>query len=149
MEKCGLERRSVNNIEINPEMCKNLETAVPKILDWISTSPIRAEGTILKILGFGKGFVPLYLQTVRWGIVIEVSGIRNPGNDAFRRDCIINALFCDLHTELVENFTGLGQQDIAASAIHTPERNLRLQSPSRRPLDPPCFTPRLHHSSRR
>jgi len=38
-------------------------------------------------------------------------------NDAFRRDCTINALFCDLHTELAENFTGPSIQDIAARAI--------------------------------
>ena len=52
MEKCGFERRSVTNIVSNPDMYKHLETAVPKILGWVSTSSIRGEGTILKIFGF-------------------------------------------------------------------------------------------------
>jgi len=54
MEKCGFERRSMNNIEINPEMSKNLETAVPKIVGWMSTLSILGEVTSLKIFGFSK-----------------------------------------------------------------------------------------------
>jgi len=54
METCGFERRSMNNIEINPEMSKNLETAVPKIVGWMSTLSILGERTSLKIFRFSK-----------------------------------------------------------------------------------------------
>ena len=37
MEKYGFERCGVSNTERNPEMCKNLGAAIPKILGWIST----------------------------------------------------------------------------------------------------------------
>jgi len=49
MEKCGFEPRGVNNIDINTEIPKHLETAVLKIPGWISAWAIRGEGTILKI----------------------------------------------------------------------------------------------------
>jgi len=54
MEECGFESRSMNIIEINPEISKNLETAVPKIVGWMSTLSILGERTSLKIFRFSK-----------------------------------------------------------------------------------------------
>ena len=54
MEECGFESRSMNIIEINPEISKNLETAVPKIVGWMSTLSILGERTSVKIFRFSK-----------------------------------------------------------------------------------------------
>ncbi|KAG0127542.1 tRNA nucleotidyltransferase [Tuber indicum] len=62
-----------------------------------------------------------HLETAIWeteGWKIDFVNLRKQG--AFRRDCTINALFYNLHTELVEDFTGLGIQDLAGRLIRTP-----------------------------
>ncbi|KAE9336977.1 hypothetical protein PF008_g12764 [Phytophthora fragariae] len=43
-----------------------------------------------------------------------------PEDDASRRDLTINALFYNLHTREVEDFTGKGVQDLTAGVIRTP-----------------------------
>lgn len=43
-----------------------------------------------------------------------------PIEDASRRDITINALFYNLHTQQVEDFTGQGLADLAAGVIRTP-----------------------------
>lgn len=43
-----------------------------------------------------------------------------PIEDALRRDITINALFYNLHTQQVEDFTGQGLADLAAGVIRTP-----------------------------
>jgi tRNA nucleotidyltransferase (CCA-adding enzyme) len=43
-----------------------------------------------------------------------------PQGDAARRDLTINALFYNLHTKEVEDFTTLGMADISNSLIRTP-----------------------------
>lgn len=43
-----------------------------------------------------------------------------PIEDASRRDITINALFYNLHTQQVEDFTGKGLDDLAAGIIRTP-----------------------------
>jgi len=79
MEKCGLESRSVNNIEINPEMSKHLETAIPKVLgldiDFVNvrrgncSEDTRIQQTICFTLS----------STITWGILTAALGIPNPG----------------------------------------------------------------------
>ena len=43
-----------------------------------------------------------------------------PKEDAERRDLTINALFYNLHTERVEDFTGWGLRDVEDGIIRTP-----------------------------
>jgi tRNA nucleotidyltransferase/poly(A) polymerase len=92
----------LHKIEANPEKSKNLETATTKIM------------------GIDLDLVNLRKETYN-----EVS--RNPEmefgtaeEDAMRRDATVNAMFYNLHTCQVEDFTGRGHDDMAAKTIRTP-----------------------------
>ncbi|CBX93717.1 similar to tRNA nucleotidyltransferase [Plenodomus lingam JN3] len=92
----------LHKIEANPEKSKNLETATTKIL------------------GIDLDLVNLRKETYN-----EVS--RNPQmefgtaeEDAMRRDATVNAMFYNLHTCEVEDFTKRGHEDMAARIIRTP-----------------------------
>ncbi|EMD86271.1 hypothetical protein COCC4DRAFT_135187 [Bipolaris maydis ATCC 48331] len=92
----------LHKIEANPEKSKNLETATTKIM------------------GIDLDLVNLRKETYN-----EVS--RNPQmefgtaeEDAMRRDATVNAMFFNLHTCQVEDFTGRGHADMAAKIIRTP-----------------------------
>jgi tRNA nucleotidyltransferase (CCA-adding enzyme) len=92
----------LHKIEANPEKSKNLETATTKIM------------------GIDLDLVNLRKETYN-----EVS--RNPQmefgtaeEDAVRRDATVNAMFFNLHTCQVEDFTQKGFADMAAKIIRTP-----------------------------
>ncbi|KAH7115984.1 tRNA nucleotidyltransferase [Dendryphion nanum] len=92
----------LHKIEANPEKSKNLETATTKIL------------------GLDIDLVNLRKETYN-----EIS--RNPEiefgtpeEDAMRRDATINAMFYNLNTQVIEDFTGCGFEDMAAKIIRTP-----------------------------
>jgi tRNA nucleotidyltransferase (CCA-adding enzyme) len=92
----------LHKIEANPEKSKNLETATTKIM------------------GIDLDLVNLRKETYN-----EVS--RNPQmefgtaqEDAMRRDATVNAMFYNLHTCQVEDFTQQGFDDMAAKIIRTP-----------------------------
>jgi tRNA nucleotidyltransferase (CCA-adding enzyme) len=92
----------LHKIEANPEKSKNLETATTKIM------------------GIDLDLVNLRKETYN-----EVS--RNPQmefgtaeEDAMRRDATVNAMFYNLHTCQVEDFTQRGFDDMAAKIIRTP-----------------------------
>ncbi|KAH6882246.1 tRNA nucleotidyltransferase [Alternaria rosae] len=92
----------LHKIEANPEKSKNLETATTKIM------------------GIDLDLVNLRKETYN-----EVS--RNPEmefgtaeEDAMRRDATVNAMFYNLHTCQVEDFTGRGHEDMASRIIRTP-----------------------------
>jgi tRNA nucleotidyltransferase (CCA-adding enzyme) len=92
----------LHKIEANPEKSKNLETATTKIM------------------GIDLDLVNLRKETYN-----EVS--RNPEmefgtaeEDAMRRDATVNAMFYNLHTCQVEDFTQQGFDDMAAKVIRTP-----------------------------
>jgi tRNA nucleotidyltransferase (CCA-adding enzyme) len=92
----------LHKIEANPEKSKNLETATTNIM------------------GIDVDLVNLRKETYN-----EVS--RNPQmefgtaeEDAVRRDATVNAMFFNLHTCQVEDFTGQGFDDMAAKIIRTP-----------------------------
>lgn len=89
-------------IEANPEKSKHLETATTKVL------------------GFDIDLVNLRKETY-------TDDSRNPTvefgtaeEDALRRDSTINALFYNLETSEVEDFTGRGFQDMEHKVIKTP-----------------------------
>ncbi|KAI4627835.1 hypothetical protein J4E80_001969 [Alternaria sp. BMP 0032] len=92
----------LHKIQANPEKSKNLETATTKIL------------------GIDLDLVNLRKETYN-----EVS--RNPEmefgtaeEDAMRRDATVNAMFYNIHTCQVEDFTGQGHKDMASKIIRTP-----------------------------
>ncbi|KAF2129557.1 tRNA nucleotidyltransferas-like protein [Dothidotthia symphoricarpi CBS 119687] len=92
----------LHKIAANPEKSKNLETANTKILG-----------------------IEIDLVNLRKEVYNEIS--RNPEmefgtaeEDAVRRDATINAMFYNLHTCQVEDFTGQGFDDMAAHIIRTP-----------------------------
>lgn len=104
LKKHALEAKDLGNLHkilANPEKSKHLETATTKIF------------------GFDVDFVNLRKETYS-------DDSRNPQmefgtaeEDALRRDATINALFYNLGTDLVEDFTS-GIQDLAARRIRTP-----------------------------
>ena len=92
----------LSKIEANPEKSKHLETATTKVL------------------GFDIDLVNLRKETY-------TNDSRNPKvefgtaeEDALRRDSTINALFYNLQTSEVEDFTGRGFQDMQRKVIKTP-----------------------------
>lgn len=92
----------LHTIKANPEASKNLETAT------------------IKVMGIDLDLVNLRKETYD-----EVS--RNPQmefgtaeEDAMRRDATVNAMFYNLHTQQIEDFTKRGFEDMEAKIIRTP-----------------------------
>jgi tRNA nucleotidyltransferase/poly(A) polymerase len=86
----------------NPEKSKHLETAKIRVSDiWIDVVNLRGED---------------YDTDSR----IPKMRIGTPEEDAYRRDLTINSLFYNLHTELVEDFTKRGVEDLKAGIARTP-----------------------------
>lgn len=92
----------VHKIEANPEKSKHLETVTTKL--------------------FG---LDIDLVNLRKETYTEHS--RNPQmefgtaeEDALRRDATVNAMFYNLNTEKLEDFTGLGRVDMEKKLIRTP-----------------------------
>ncbi|KFY47092.1 hypothetical protein V494_00181 [Pseudogymnoascus sp. VKM F-4513 (FW-928)] len=86
----------------NPDMSKDLETAVGKV--------------------FGLDVDLVNLRTE-----VYIANSRTPKmefgtarEDAFRRDATINALFYNLDKQQLKDFTGMGLDDMAANIIRTP-----------------------------
>ncbi|EZF23281.1 hypothetical protein H112_03996 [Trichophyton rubrum D6] len=92
----------LHKIAANPEKSKHLET------------------TTIRVFGFDVDLVNLRKETY-------TDTSRNPQvefgtaeEDALRRDATVNALFYNLHTGEVEDFTGMGLSDMEAKLIRTP-----------------------------
>lgn len=119
----------LHKIEANPEKSKNLETATTKIM------------------GIDLDLVNLRKETYN-----EVS--RNPQmefgtaeEDAMRRDATVNAMFYNLHTCEVEDFTKRGHEDMAAGIIRTPlEPYQTFKDDPLRVLRLIRFASRLHYT---
>lgn len=89
-------------IEANPEKSKHLETAT------------------MKVLGFDIDLVNLRKETYTNDSRNPTVEFGSPEEDALRRDSTINALFYNLQTSEVEDFTGRGFQDMERKIIKTP-----------------------------
>ena len=89
-------------IEANPEKSKHLETVTTRIL-----------GLEIDLVNLRK---ENYTEDSR-NPTMEFG---TPTDDALRRDATINALFYNLSTEEVEDFTGRGLQDLKRKIIKTP-----------------------------
>lgn len=97
------ERFHYNTIHRNVEQSKHLETATAHFM------------------GLDLDFVNLrseeYAENSR---IPETMRFGTPKEDAERRDLTINSLFYNLHTETVEDFTGMGLNDMKNGIIRTP-----------------------------
>jgi tRNA nucleotidyltransferase (CCA-adding enzyme) len=104
MKKHSLEAKdlgSLHKILANPEKSKHLETATTRIF------------------GFDVDFVNLRKETYSEDSRNPQMEFGTAEEDALRRDATINALFYNLHTDQVEDFS-TGLEDLAAHRIRTP-----------------------------
>ena len=101
MEASGMATHSIGKIKANPEQSKHLETATMLIKgSWVDFVNLRSEE-------YGESR-------------IAVSKPGTPQEDAERRDLTINALFYNINTRSIEDFTGQGLRDLADGTIRTP-----------------------------
>ena len=94
---------STAKIEANPEMSKHLETATAKF--WKSLE---------------VDFVNTRTETYSEQSRTPQMKYGSPKDDAERRDATINALFYNLHSTEIEDFTGRGLNDLENRLIKTP-----------------------------
>jgi tRNA nucleotidyltransferase/poly(A) polymerase len=100
--KLGNQKGSgLHKIEANPEKSKHLETVTTKIY------------------GLDIDLVNLRKETYSKDSRNPQMEFGTPQEDAERRDATVNALFYNLHTEVVEDFIG-GCKDMEAKMIRTP-----------------------------
>ena len=103
LSKEGKETISVGVVLKNPEKSKHLETATMKVGSfWIDFVNLRAEE---------------YTQDSR---IPDLMRIGTAAEDAFRRDLTINALFYNINTGHVEDWTGRGISDLRKGVVATP-----------------------------
>lgn len=93
---------SLAKISANPEKSKHLETAT------------------IKVLGLDIDLVNLRKETYSEVSRNPVMEFGSPEEDALRRDATVNALFYNLQTGQVEDFTGRGLEDLDGQVIKTP-----------------------------
>jgi len=99
----GQETISVGVVLKNPEKSKHLETATMKVGKfWIDFVNLRAEE---------------YTEDSR---IPDLMRIGTAHEDAYRRDLTINALFYNINTGQVEDFTGRGVDDLKKGVVATP-----------------------------
>ena len=102
MKKNNLEVHTIGIISANPEQSKHLETANLRIFNnSIDCVNLRAESYT----------TTSRIPTIRFGTPLE---------DSLRRDFTINALFYNVTSELIEDFTGKGINDLNSGIIRTP-----------------------------
>lgn len=89
-------------IQKNPDQSKHLETAT------------------MRVQGMWLDLVNLRTETYSHDSRIPDVQIGTPKEDALRRDLTINALFYNIGTRSLEDFTGKGFDDIRARLIRTP-----------------------------
>src|SRR5690606_4136775 len=100
--------RSVYKVERNPEKGKHLETATTKVFDLdIDFVNLRGNSYGESAASAGSG---TSLRTE----------IGSPQEDAMRRDATVNALFYNLNTSEIEDFTGKGLEDLEKGILRTP-----------------------------
>ncbi|KKZ67627.1 hypothetical protein EMCG_06687 [[Emmonsia] crescens] len=92
----------IHKIEKNPEKSKHLETATTRIF------------------GLDIDLVNLRKETYTDDSRNPLVEMGTPAEDALRRDATVNALFYNIHTGMIEDFTGKGLQDMENKIIRTP-----------------------------
>ncbi|OMO88926.1 hypothetical protein CCACVL1_08108 [Corchorus capsularis] len=105
LSSVGEEPRGIAVIQSNPEQSKHLQTARMRLFDlWIDFVNLRSEDYS------ENSRIP---TEMRFGTAKE---------DAYRRDLTINSLFYNINTNLVEDFTNRGIEDLKFGRIVTPLR---------------------------
>jgi tRNA nucleotidyltransferase (CCA-adding enzyme) len=102
MQSNGFHMSQVSKIQMNPEKSKHLETATARVL------------------GQDVDFVNLRSETYHEHSRNPQVEFGTPLEDALRRDLTINALFYNLHTNQVEDFSGHGLKDLEDRFARTP-----------------------------
>ncbi|KAJ2726780.1 CCA tRNA nucleotidyltransferase, mitochondrial [Coemansia sp. Benny D115] len=102
LQDTGHPVRTIAKISQNPERSKHLETATTSVL------------------GLLVDFVNLRSEIYNSDSRIPQISYGTPSEDAFRRDITINALFYNIHTKQVEDFTARGLDDLRAGIVRTP-----------------------------
>lgn len=92
----------IGKIAANPEQSKNLETATARVL------------------GFDLDFVNLRKEVYEGTNRIPLMSFGTPLEDAMRRDITVNALFYNVHTSSVEDWTQHGLADLRDGIVRTP-----------------------------
>lgn len=92
----------IGKIAANPEQSKNLETATARVL------------------GLDLDFVNLRKEEYEGTSRIPVMSFGTPFEDAMRRDITVNAMFYNVHTHRVEDWTEHGWEDLQAGLVRTP-----------------------------
>lgn len=92
----------LHKIEANPEKSKHLETVTTKIL------------------GLDIDLVNLRKETYSDDSRNPQMEFGTPEEDALRRDATVNAMFYNITTREIEDFTGKGHNDMANKVIRTP-----------------------------
>ena len=98
----GYETHRLAVITANPDQSKHIETAV------------------VKVLGFDIDFVNLRSETYSEESRIPSIQFGSPAEDAERRDFTINALFYNIDTQMIEDYTKKGLSDLSLRIIRTP-----------------------------
>lgn len=97
-----VEMSHIGVIAANPDQSKHLEAATVRVLgQWIDFVHLRSEK---------------YVDNSR---IPDVS-LGTPEEDARRRDFTMNALFYNITTDVIEDFTGQGIDDLNAGIVRTP-----------------------------
>lgn len=97
---------NLHNVARNPEKSKNLETAM------------------VKIFGLDLDFVNLRKEVYADNSRNPIMEFGTAEEDAFRRDATINAVFYNLNSDEIEDYTG-GVADMEAKLIKTPLEPLK------------------------
>lgn len=92
----------IGKIAANPEQSKNLETATARVL------------------GFDLDFVNLRKEVYEGTHRIPIMSFGTPLEDAMRRDMTVNALFYNVHTAAIEDWTQHGLADLRDGIVRTP-----------------------------
>ncbi|ORD95160.1 tRNA adenylylTrase [Enterospora canceri] len=91
----------IGKIEANPDKSKHLETIV------------------VNLHGLDVDFVHLRNEKYTESRIPTIT-VGTPEEDAFRRDITVNALFYNIYTKEIEDFTGRGLNDLKNKIIDTP-----------------------------
>ena len=92
----------IGKIAANPEQSTNLETATARVL------------------GFDLDFVNLRKEVYEGTHRIPIMSFGTPLEDAMRRDMTVNALFYNVHTAAIEDWTQHGLADLRDGIVRTP-----------------------------
>lgn len=106
--------RSVYKVERNPAKGKHLETATTKVFD-MDIDFVNLRGT-----SYGEVQTGSSTEGSEGTGTVQPTEIGSPQEDAMRRDATVNALFYNLNTNEVEDFTGKGLEDLEKGILRTP-----------------------------